>query len=116
MVFIIESQIAYILDALARMRTDGLATVQPTAEAQRRWNVSLQRRLARTVWSTGGCSSWYLDAHGRNTTLWPGTTFTFRARLAKFDPAAYLTTRRSPSASPSDSSTYSTHEEKVVSA
>jgi cation diffusion facilitator CzcD-associated flavoprotein CzcO len=112
MVFIIESQIAYILDALARMRTDGLATVQPTAEAQRRWNVSLQRRLARTVWSTGGCSSWYLDAHGRNTTLWPGTTFTFRARLAKFDTAAYLTTRRSPSAS----STHSTHEEKVVSA
>jgi cyclohexanone monooxygenase len=94
MVFVIESQIAYILDALATMRDRGLATVQPTAEAQERWNADLQRRLQRTVWNTGGCSSWYLDAHGRNTTLWPRTTFTFRALLSRFDPDAYLTTPR----------------------
>ncbi len=31
MVFVIESQIAYIVDALRRMRTDRLASVQPTA-------------------------------------------------------------------------------------
>ena len=31
--------------------------------------------MKRTVWTTGGCASWYLDAHGRNTTLWPRTTF-----------------------------------------
>ena len=98
MVFIIESQIAYIVDALARMRADGLASVQPSAQAQRRWNHTLQRRLARTVWNTGGCSSWYLDAHGRNTTLWPGTTFAFRARLARFDADAYEVTRTSRTA------------------
>jgi cyclohexanone monooxygenase len=96
MVFIIESQIAYILDALARMKNDGLATVQPTPQAQRRWNDRLQSKLARTVWNTGGCSSWYLDSHGRNTTLWPGTTFTFRAKLARFDTDAYQTTARTP--------------------
>ena len=22
--------------------------------------------MRRTVWNTGGCSSWYLDDHGRN--------------------------------------------------
>jgi cyclohexanone monooxygenase len=91
MVFIIESQITYVLGALARMRADGLTSVQPRPEAQRRWNDALQRRLARTVWNTGGCSSWYLDSHGRNTTLWPGTTFSFRAKLARFDQDAYLT-------------------------
>ena len=37
--------------------------------------------MKRTVWSTGGCSSWYLDVHGRNTTLWPRTTFNFRQLL-----------------------------------
>ena len=42
--------------------------------------------MQRTVWSTGGCASWYLDAHGRNTTLWPRTTFKFRALLREFDP------------------------------
>jgi cyclohexanone monooxygenase len=41
------------------------------------------------VWSTGGCSSWYLDEHGHNTTLWPRSTFGFRRLLAAFDVAAY---------------------------
>ena len=45
--------------------------------------------MRRTVWNTGGCSSWYLDSHGRNTVLWPKSTFTFRRLLARFDPEAY---------------------------
>ncbi len=49
----------------------------------------VQRRMRHTVWDRGGCSSWYLDAHGRNVTLWPRATFTFRRLLARFDPAAY---------------------------
>jgi cation diffusion facilitator CzcD-associated flavoprotein CzcO len=94
MVFVIESQIAYIIDALTTMRERDLVSVQPRPEAQQRWNDDLQRRLAKTVWNTGGCSSWYLDAHGRNTTLWPRTTFAMRALLARFDEDAYLTTPR----------------------
>jgi cation diffusion facilitator CzcD-associated flavoprotein CzcO len=95
MVFVIESQIAYIVDALRLMRTERLASVQPRLGSQRRWNADLQRRLARSVWNTGGCSSWYLDAHGRNTTLWPRTTFTFRRLLSRFDAEQYVTTTRS---------------------
>ena len=49
----------------------------------------IQRRMKRTVWSTGGCASWYLDAHGNNTTLWPRTTYTFRSLLSRFDVDAY---------------------------
>ena len=53
-----------------------------------------QRRMLRTVWNAGGCASWYLDDHGRNVTLWPRATFTFRRELAHFDPDAYdLVTR-----------------------
>ena len=48
--------------------------------------------MARTVWNTGGCSSWYLDPQGRNTTLWPRTTFTLRRLLRRFDPEHYVTT------------------------
>jgi hypothetical protein len=92
MVFMIESQIAYILDAIRSMRDQGLAAVEPRPDAQRRWNDDLQRRLRRTVWNNGGCSSWYLDKQGRNTTLWPRTTFTFRRLLASFDHEQYLTT------------------------
>jgi cation diffusion facilitator CzcD-associated flavoprotein CzcO len=89
MIFIIESQVSYIRDAIRTMRTCGLAEVEPRADAQRRWNADVQKRMRRTVWSTGGCSSWYLDDRGRNTTLWPKATFTFRRLLAAFDPDAY---------------------------
>jgi cation diffusion facilitator CzcD-associated flavoprotein CzcO len=89
MVFIIESQVAYLRDAIRTMRARGFAAVEPRAAAQRRWNADLQRRMKHTVWNTGGCSSWYLDAHGKNTVLWPKATFTFRRLLARFDPDAY---------------------------
>jgi cyclohexanone monooxygenase len=89
MVFIIESQVAYLVDAVRTLRTHRYAAVEPRADAQRRWNTDLQRRMRRTVWNTGGCSSWYLDSHGRNTVLWPKSTFTFRRLLSRFDPDAY---------------------------
>lgn len=89
MVFIIESQIAYVLDAVATLRVNRYAAVEPRRDVQDAWNRGLQRRMARTVWSTGGCASWYLDAHGRNTTLWPRPTFAFRSLLSRFDVDAY---------------------------
>jgi cation diffusion facilitator CzcD-associated flavoprotein CzcO len=92
MVLIIESQVAYIREAIRAMRINAYATVEPTAAAQQRWNDDIQRRMKRTVWNTGGCASWYLDEHGRNTVLWPRTTFKFRELLARFDVSAYTVT------------------------
>jgi hypothetical protein len=43
-----------------------------------------------TVWLEGGCSSWYLDRKGRNTTLWPDFTFRFRRELSSFDATEYV--------------------------
>jgi hypothetical protein len=48
-----------------------------------------------TVWTSGGCSSWYLDANGRNTTLWPGFTFEFRRECKNFDPSKLIVRERS---------------------
>jgi hypothetical protein len=42
------------------------------------------------VWTTGGCKSWYLDSTGRNSTIWPGFSFNFRKRVARFDPKEYV--------------------------
>ncbi len=89
MVFMIESQVAYIREAIATMRRNDYAVVEVTPAAERSWTGEIQRRMKRTVWSTGGCASWYMDAHGNNTTLWPRTTFTFRGQTAEFDVAAY---------------------------
>jgi cyclohexanone monooxygenase len=54
--------------------------------------------MRHTVWNRGGCSSWYLDSHGRNTTLWPKSTVSFRRRLASFDADAYDIEAARPSA------------------
>ena len=32
---------------------------------------------------------WYLTRHGKNTVIWPRTTFAFRQLLGRFDVAAY---------------------------
>ena len=88
-VFVVESQVAYIRDALRTLRRKGYGALEPRADAQRRFNASLQRRMKRTVWTRGGCMSWYQDAHGRITTLWPRSTFTLRRILARFDAEAY---------------------------
>jgi cyclohexanone monooxygenase len=89
MVFMIESQLAYVLDALRAMDARGITSLEPKPRAQERWNRDIQRRMRKTVWSAGGCSSWYLDSHGRNVTLWPRTTFTFRRLTRSFDVDAY---------------------------
>ena len=57
------------------------------------WNDRVQERMLRTVWSTGGCSSWYLDAGGRNTTIWPGTTSEFRRATRRVDLTEYQVLR-----------------------
>ena len=93
-VYMIEAQIAYVLDALAKLDAHGLAAVEPKREAQDAWNAKIQEQLQGTVWNSGGCSSWYLDANGRNTTLWPTFTLPYRRRLAEVDLDLYETRPR----------------------
>ncbi|MEX0426706.1 flavin-containing monooxygenase [Nocardioides sp. DS6] len=99
MVFIIESQVQYVRDAIRTMRVNDFATVEPTEEAFAAWNADIQERMKPTVWSSGGCASWYLDEHGRNTTLWPRTTFVFRGLLHTFDVEKYVVAASTPQAS-----------------
>jgi cation diffusion facilitator CzcD-associated flavoprotein CzcO len=89
-VYILESQFRYVLDALRTMRERGAAVVEVRPEAQERFNAEVQRNMKGTVWTTGGCSSWYIDRNGLNTTLWPGWTWDYRRRTRRFDPAPYV--------------------------
>ena len=56
MTFMVESQMASILDALHTMTRQHLSTVAVRPTVQAAYNVALQRRMRRTVWSTG-CGS-----------------------------------------------------------
>lgn len=88
-VFMIESQIAYLLDALRIMDARGVDAVEVTPAAQAGFVADVDRRLAGAVWSTGGCRSWYLDATGRNSTIWPGSTWRYRLATRRFDAGSY---------------------------
>ncbi len=111
MVFIIESQVKYLREALRTMRTQQIATIQPTEDAFTSWNATVQQRMASTVWSTGGCESWYQDEHGRNTTLWPSFTFLFRHLLRSFDLEHYVVTSNLTSTDTSNDSSSTKNEE-----
>jgi cation diffusion facilitator CzcD-associated flavoprotein CzcO len=89
MVYIIESQVRFVLKALAALDARRAAAFDARPEAQARFNADVQQRLQRTVWNTGGCRSWYLEADGSNRVLWPDFTFRFRQRLARFDWAEF---------------------------
>ena len=75
--------------SLRTMRREGAHSAEVDAAAQARYNAGVQRAMEGTVWTTGGCASWYLDGQGRNTTLWPGFTFRFRELTKAFDREHY---------------------------
>jgi cation diffusion facilitator CzcD-associated flavoprotein CzcO len=82
MVLMIESQIAYILDAVETLRRRKLKSLDVRAETMAAFNEQIHARLDRAVWADG-CSPWYLTRSGKNTTLWPGFTFEFRYKTRK---------------------------------
>ena len=90
MVYMIESQIAYVLGALKLMGQKKLRSVEVNAKAQSSFNADLQGKVSGTVWNAGGCQSWYIHpASGKNVTLWPGFTWQFRKITRRFDAGAY---------------------------
>jgi cation diffusion facilitator CzcD-associated flavoprotein CzcO len=90
-VLMAEAQLRQVVKALQYLRRTGAATIEPTEAAQRRHTTRVDRAMAGTVWTTG-CRSWYLDATGRNSTVWPGYATSYRLRLARFRRADYATT------------------------
>jgi cation diffusion facilitator CzcD-associated flavoprotein CzcO len=88
MIYMIESQLHYVIDALRVMDEQDIATFEIRPEALAAYNARIQSMMPGTVWMSG-CASWYLDADGNNTTIWPDFTFRFRHHTRRFDVAAY---------------------------
>ncbi|MFE6223444.1 MULTISPECIES: NAD(P)/FAD-dependent oxidoreductase [unclassified Streptomyces] len=94
MILMIESQLNYMADYLRQLNVlGGRAALAARPSAVHAWNRKVQNRMERTVWKSGGCDSWYLDANGRNTTLWPGTTGEFRRETRQVDLSEYEVVR-----------------------
>jgi cation diffusion facilitator CzcD-associated flavoprotein CzcO len=81
----IEAQVDFIVDAVTTMRQRGIRSIDVTEAVQQDFVDTVDRRLATSVWNTGGCRSYYLSAAGRNVTFWPGFVFTFTRRMRRID-------------------------------
>jgi cation diffusion facilitator CzcD-associated flavoprotein CzcO len=97
MILMIESQLNYMADYLRQLNVlGGRAALAARPLAVHEWNRRVQERMKRTVWNTGGCTSWYLDSSGRNTTIWPGTTREFRSATRAVNLSEYEVVRVPP--------------------
>ncbi|MCS3392861.1 alpha/beta hydrolase fold domain-containing protein [Burkholderia thailandensis] len=95
-VYMLESQIAHVMRCWRAMRAANATAIDVDERRYRRFNAHVQKRLSDSVWS--GCTSWYVDANGHNSTNWHGFTLSYRW-LARFSSlAAYRMTRVLPGA------------------
>jgi len=76
-----EHAVRMILDA----RKQGVDAIEPKQPVHDAFQNRLQARLAKTIWQVGGCASWYRDANGRITTVWPGTVKEFQKTARSAD-------------------------------
>ena len=88
MVYMIESQVAYVMAALRTMR-DARGRGSPRCAAR---SPSAYNARARRADGGHGLDHRLLELvprrHGRNATLWPDWTFRFRRRASRFEPAS----------------------------
>jgi cation diffusion facilitator CzcD-associated flavoprotein CzcO len=89
-VYMTEAQIEHIARAVRYAEANAIAALEPRREVQAAYVDAIDRRMRGTVWLTGGCRSWYLDRTGRNSTLWPGSSWSFHRRVSTFRPGEYV--------------------------
>jgi cation diffusion facilitator CzcD-associated flavoprotein CzcO len=82
-IFMIESQVRLVMKCVERIRRAPGTLLEVREDVQRAFNERIQRKLSETVWQSG-CRSWYLDARGKNTTIWPGFCVGFRWETSRF--------------------------------
>lgn len=86
---VIEAQLNYTMGGLRALRGKRAGRLEVRAKVQDDYNAVVQRELQGTVWNVGGCSSYYLDANGRNSIGFPWSTLKMRRLLARFDAGSY---------------------------
>lgn len=85
--FIIESQMNYILDCIRTLNRQNLRSIEVQPAAEQLYTEMIHREMQRTVWKSGGCHSWYQSKSGHVVAMFPGFSFTYhyltrRLRLA----------------------------------
>lgn len=59
-----ETQVKYIIQCLDHMKANGLSAISADPKACADYNATMVNAASKTVWASGGCNSWYIDASG----------------------------------------------------
>jgi hypothetical protein len=90
-ILMIEAQVRYTMKCLKLMNRRNRRVIEVRPETQQRFVEEIYRRMAGTVWQSGGCHSWYQDQQtGEITTLWPGSVVAYLRRTRSFSASDYL--------------------------
>ena len=84
-----ECQYKYILDAIKKLQDGGYGYLDLKSETLSKWRSEMQERSAETVWTKGGCTSWYVTKQGVNTNNWPGPWLEYKRRTKRVNPSEY---------------------------
>ncbi|GAB3378272.1 flavin-containing monooxygenase [Lysobacter fragariae] len=88
-IYTLENQMRYVVDAVRTMRARGIAAVEPGRGVQSAFHEEMKQRSRKTTWVTGGCKSYYQNAIGGNSGLWPSWSFAYKRRTQRFDVENY---------------------------
>ncbi len=65
LISITEVQLGYMIQMLDNMKATQSAAVVVKQEAFDDYNLAMSNAIGKTVWASGGCSSWYIDKTGQ---------------------------------------------------
>ncbi len=91
-VFMLESQIAYVLESVRALERTGASWIDVRPEVQSAFNAEIQDALEDSVW-TAGCTSWYRTESGKVTNNWPLLQLEYRRRTRRPDLAEFEVVR-----------------------
>ena len=66
-----ENMVEYTLKFLKPLLSGDVKTFEVKKNAEVSWTTDIQEQLKDTVWTTGGCHSWYKTESGWNATAYP---------------------------------------------
>lgn len=96
-VFMIECQARYIVQAIALLREQGLAWIDVRRDVMESYNNRVQAKLCGSVWETVA-TSWYKNANGVITNNWPRTSIRYWWITRRFNSNDYDKQRTRPPA------------------
>lgn len=86
-IVVIEAQMNYIISSIKSLNSQKNKVIEVKADAENRYTQHIHKEMAKTVWKSGGCNSWYQSKSGHVIAMFPGFSFTYQRWTKNFRPA-----------------------------